>query len=93
MNKRRAIPVVVGVALTVAIQTRAAGHHEESDQAQVATDAVVDFGSPQPQPTPAEKTHEVVPNEVTIAKGGTVTFRVNGGARNRDLSGQQEHDA
>jgi hypothetical protein len=40
--------------------------------------AFVDFGSPQPQPTPAARSHELVPNEVTIREGGTVTFRVNG---------------
>ena len=42
-------------------------------------DAVVDFGMPQPQVTPAPLTHFLLPDDVTIHKGGTVTFVVNGG--------------
>jgi hypothetical protein len=49
-------------------------------QGQVA-DATIDFGAPQPQPgAPGSPVnHVVVPNEVAIEKGGTVTFNVNGG--------------
>jgi hypothetical protein len=45
------------------------------------TDATIDFGAPQPQPgAPGSPlNHVVVPNEVAIEKGGTVTFNVNGG--------------
>jgi plastocyanin len=39
-------------------------------------DAVVDFGAPQPQPESGH--HLLSPNEVTIFKGGTVTFVMNG---------------
>ena len=42
-------------------------------------DVVVQFGAPQPQPSPASATHVVVPDEVTVREGGTVTFVVNGG--------------
>src|SRR5262245_10447844 len=81
MSRLRAIPIVgVVLALGAAVQTtgRAAGSNQESNRKQAVPDAFVDFGSPQPQPTPAQKANELVPNEVTINKGGTVTFRVNG---------------
>src|SRR5262245_36339076 len=80
MNRLRVIPLVAGVTLTVALQTngRAAGRVEDGNQTQAVTDAVVDFGSPQPQPTPAQLSRVLVPDEVTITAGGTVTFRVNG---------------
>src|SRR5262245_21047576 len=42
-------------------------------------DVVVQFGAPQPQPSPASATHVLVPNDVTVREGGTVTFVVNGG--------------
>ena len=40
-------------------------------------DAVVDFGAPHPQP-PSPGHHVLSPEEVTIFKGGTVTFVMNG---------------
>ena len=43
------------------------------------TDAVVHFGQAQPQGAPAAVTHFLLPDDVTIKKGGTVTFVVNGG--------------
>jgi plastocyanin len=82
MNRLRAILIVgVVLALGAAVQTSgpAAGSDQESNHEQAVPDAFVNFGSPQPQPTPAQKANELVPNEVTINKGGTVTFRVNGG--------------
>ena len=42
-------------------------------------DAEIDFGSVHPQP-PVPLNHVLVPDDVTIFKGGTVTFIVNGGA-------------
>jgi hypothetical protein len=42
-------------------------------------DVVVQFGAAQPQPTPPSATHVLVPNDVTVREGGTVTFVVNGG--------------
>src|SRR5262245_2318313 len=41
-------------------------------------DAVVEFGQPQPQPG-GPPTHFLAPDDVTIVRGGTVTFVVNGG--------------
>jgi plastocyanin len=78
---RASIVAGVVLALTTAILTtaRADGQERETDHAAAVPDAFVDFGSPQPQPAPVQKSHELVPNEVTINKGGTVTFRVNGG--------------
>jgi len=40
---------------------------------------VVQFGAPQPQPAPASATHFLAPDDVSVRKGGTVTFVVNGG--------------
>lgn len=40
---------------------------------------VVHFGQPQPQGAPPATTHFLLPDDVTIKKGGTVTFIVNGG--------------
>lgn len=78
MNDRHAI-AIAGIALALATSGRANAQNKDTDHAQAVHDEFVDFGSPQPQPTPAELSHELVPNEVTINKGGTVTFRVNGG--------------
>lgn len=41
-------------------------------------DAVVHFGHQQPQPALSYETHILDPNDVTIYKGGTVTFLMNG---------------
>jgi plastocyanin len=40
-------------------------------------DAIVDFGAPHPQP-PSPGLHVLSPEDVTILKGGTVTFVMNG---------------
>jgi hypothetical protein len=55
------------------------GSAKDSDHAAAVQDAVVQFGHGQPQPTPAPVTHLLDPDDVTINKGGTVTFVVNGG--------------
>ena len=51
-----------------------------------AVDTVVQFGPPHPQPPPAPPgssleplQHRLLPDEVTIHKGGTVLFVINGG--------------
>ena len=75
MNIRRT-SIVVCVVLAAACAFPTSGR---ADQSQAATDAVVQFGPPQPQPTPAAATHLLLPDEVTIRKGGTVTFVINGG--------------
>jgi plastocyanin len=80
MNRLAAIPIVVVLVLAVSVQTSGrAAVQDQGNQAQAVSDALVNFGSPQPQPTPVQLSHELVPNEVTITKGGTVTFRFNGG--------------
>jgi plastocyanin len=74
--------VIVGVVLALATALQTSGHangqQSASDHANAVPDAFVNFGSAQPQPAPP-RNNELVPNEVTINKGGTVTFRVNGG--------------
>jgi hypothetical protein len=81
MDRRRATIIAgVALALATAIQSRgkADGQQSGTDHAKAVPDAFVNFGSPHPQP-PGQLSNQVVPDEVTINKGGTVTFRVNGG--------------
>ena len=74
---------VVGASLTSAV--RAKDGDKGNNKAAAVMDAVVDFGQPQPQGTPAAATHFLQPvggqpdGTTTIFRGGTVTFRVNGG--------------
>jgi plastocyanin len=78
--KRRRASIIGGVVLALAtsMQARADSQNAGTDHENPGRDAFVNFGSPQPQPAGA-LSNQVVPNEVTIHKGGTVTFRVNGG--------------
>ena len=72
MRSRRTTAVAAAV-LTCAVglaQTAAADDEQQADH-----DATVNFGAPQPQVAPV---NVVVPAEVTIVKGGTVTWVVNG---------------
>jgi len=62
----RGVGIVAGIVLVLA---PAIAH------AQAVPDAFVNFGTPQPQLPPV---NVLVPDEVTVIKGGTVTFRVNG---------------
>jgi len=77
--------IVFGVALALTLAHPTIGWTDGNDQVQPIPHAVVDFGQPQPQSTPASATHFLQPvggekdGEVTIFKDGTVTFRVNGG--------------
>ena len=79
MNRRRAT-IIAGVVLALATANqskgKADGQQTGTDHANAVRDGFVNFGSPQPQPV---LSNQLVPNEVTINKGGTVTFRVNGG--------------
>ena len=78
-----AMVLFVGASLTMSV--RAKDGDKDKGQMVAVQHAVVDFGQPQPQGTPAAATHFLQPfggapdGEVTITKGGTVTFRVNGG--------------
>src|SRR5262245_4716091 len=75
MKIRRTI-AMSAAALTLGLgvaQMRAA---DEVEKLQPDQDATVQFGAPQPQTPPV---NIVVPDEVTITKGSTVTWIVNGG--------------
>src|SRR5262245_44910026 len=74
MNSR-GVSIVVGIGLVLATAIRANGRGNQERETGLP-DAFVDFGAPQPQVPPI---NQLVPNEVTINHGGTVTFRVNGG--------------
>lgn len=85
MNSRRS-SIVVGasLALAVAFPTTGRADDKDKDKKTVLHDAVVHFAQPQPQtpdpaPVGAAVTHFLLPDDVTIRKGGTVTFVVNGG--------------
>ena len=67
--------ISLGLALTIALSLQTA---DRLAAAQIPLDAVVQFGHAHPQPA-APAHHVLVPDEVTILKGGTVTFQVNGG--------------
>jgi plastocyanin len=71
MNIRRSI-ALCATALTCAVAPALTAPQQPA----AAHDAVVDFGAPQPQVPPV---NTVTPEEVTITKGGTVTWLVNGG--------------
>jgi plastocyanin len=76
MNKR-----LLGATMTLWLVTLAAFsgaflQQDLTDKPPVQ-DAVVDFGAPHPQP-PSPGHHVLAPEEVTILKGGTVTFVMNG---------------
>ena len=88
---KRTFVVVVAVVATLAFPTagrandKDKGKDKDKGRAVAVQNAVVDFGEPQPQGTPAAATHFLKPvggvkdGEATILKDGTVTFRVNGG--------------
>ena len=80
MKSRRTIIIVAAAVVAVAMALPQIGraHDKDKDKAIAPHDAVVDFGSPQPQPAPPAS-HILVPDETTISKRGTVTFFVNGG--------------
>jgi len=77
---------VLMVSASVVAGVRAKdGDKDKANKAAAVMDAVVDFGAQLPQPTPAAKSHFLQPvggqpdDTTTIFRGGTVTFRVNGG--------------
>jgi hypothetical protein len=69
--------ILVGAAVVLALAFPTIGSAD--DQKKAPRDAVVHFGQPQPQSTPAAVANFLAPDDVTIRKGGTVTFVVNGG--------------
>lgn len=77
MNSRSRI--VVGAALVLTFAVATIGKAKDQPQVMVLDNAVVHFGAPQPQGAPPAVTHLLLPDDVTIQKGGKVTFVVNGG--------------
>ena len=78
MYVRRTLqPVAVGLGLVVTLSLITAVHRVYAQD--VPMEAIVQFGSAHPQPA-APHHHVLDPAEVTIRKGGTVIFQVNGGA-------------
>jgi plastocyanin len=86
MQRRGILAIAAAVILAAAVPTsgRASGKDGGKDKAVSTDNVTVHFGQPQPQtpdpaPVGAAVTHFLEPSEVTIAKGGSVTFVVNGG--------------
>jgi plastocyanin len=77
MSRRSSIVVGTALALTMAFPT--IGRTDDKEKQAAVQDAVVQFGQAQPQGAPDAVTHFLDPDDVTINKGGTVTFVVNGG--------------
>jgi plastocyanin len=74
----RTATLVVGGALTIAVSIPMIGRADDKDK-KALHDAVVQFAQKQPQ-AGGPTTHFLTPDDVTIQKGGTVTFVVNGAA-------------
>jgi len=81
---------IIVAAVMAALAFPAVGRADDKDnkgKVEAVQDATVHFAMPQPQPPGAGvpgspdnvSTHFLLPNDVTIRKGGTVTFVVNGG--------------
>ena len=80
MQTRRTLLVVIAaLAFPASLATAQGLDGQDPDKDNAPDNVLVEFGSPHPQPAPAQLSHVLVPDEVTIRKGGTVTFRVNGG--------------
>jgi hypothetical protein len=77
----------VVVSLTIALASlavEASADDDDKRRPKAPRNVIVDFGQPQPQtPAPAPVgnvvTHFLAPDDVTVTRGGTVTFVVNGG--------------
>ena len=79
MKSRRSIPMAAAaLALVVSAPLTVRADDKDKDN-KAASDVIVHFGQPQPQGTPPATTHFLLPDDVTIRKGGTVNFIVNGG--------------
>ncbi len=86
--KRHAIVTVIAVFTVLALAPIAMASDKDKDKdQQAAREATVHFAMPQPQPPAAgtpgtpdnSSTHFLLPDDVTVRKGGKVTFIVNGG--------------
>jgi plastocyanin len=78
MSNRPGVVTAVMCAGAVTVLMGAAANQDLTDKLAVQ-DAVVNFGAVPPQPVPVPpSSHVLDPDEVTIFKGGTVTFIMNG---------------
>ena len=78
MNTRLAVATATMSALAVTVLVGAMPRQDLTTKYPPVQDAVVNFGHPvHPQP-PAPDNHILDPNDVTIFKGGTVTFTMHG---------------
>lgn len=75
MNNRKSLSVGLVLAVTLAVPMAISADHI----ARVPTDVIVQFGQNQFPQDAAPFNRFMDPNEVTIVKGGTVTFEFNGG--------------
>jgi plastocyanin len=75
MKRRSAIVTATTWAVGIALVSGSAVQDQTNKPA--VPDAVVSFGAPHPQPA-SPGHHILAPEEVTIFKGGTVTFTMNG---------------
>jgi plastocyanin len=81
MNKRLGVVTAAMWAVAVSVLIGATANQDLPDLTgkMAVEDAVVHFGAMQPQSQPPVKEdHVLIPDEVTIFKGGTVTFVMNG---------------
>lgn len=69
--------IVFGTALALTLAFPTIGRADDKDKP--SKDWLVHFGQAQPQGAPAAVTHFLTPDDLTINKGDTVTFVVNGG--------------
>jgi plastocyanin len=74
MNNRPSLSVGLSLALILAIPTAATARETPVPP----SDVTVQFGQNQFPQDPAPLNHFLDPDEVTISKGGTVTFEING---------------
>src|SRR5687768_16420286 len=80
-TRRSLFKAAAGVwAVLLAVSVAGRANQDLTDKPAVP-DATVNFGAAPPQPAPPGNpaNHDLVPNEVTIFRGGTVTFIANGG--------------
>src|SRR6185295_5112048 len=84
MQARKLVAALAVLVVGASIGTAVRAKDGDKDKVAAVQNATVMFAQPQPQtpdpaPVGAAVTHFLLPDDVTIRKGGTVTFVVNGG--------------